>query len=30
MYGIKSKETRPGLGEVHNVCKECVGITVGF
>ena len=24
---LKSKETRPGWGEVHNVCKACVGIT---
>ena len=21
--GIKSKETRPGWGEAHNVCKAC-------
>ena len=28
--GIKSKETRPGWGEAHNVYKACVGITEEF
>ena len=28
--GIKSKETRPGWGEAHNVYKTCVGTTEGF
>ena len=28
--GIKSKETRPGWGEAHNVYKACVGTTEGF
>ena len=28
--GIKSRETRPGWGEAHNVYKACVGTTEGF
>ena len=28
--GIKSKETRLGWGEAHNVRKACLGITEGF
>ena len=28
--GIKSRETRPGWGEAHNVYKTCVGTTEGF
>ena len=28
--GIKSKETRLGCGEAHNVRKACIGITDGF
>ena len=28
--GIKSRETRPGWGEAHNVYKPCVGTTEGF
>ena len=28
--GIKSKETRVGWGEAHNVRKACMGITEGF
>ena len=28
--GIKSRETRPGWWEAHNVYKACVGTTEGF
>ena len=28
--GIKSRETRPGWGEAHNVYNACVGTTEGF
>ena len=28
--GIKSRETRPGWWEAHNVYKVCVGTTEGF
>ena len=28
--GIKSRETRPGWCEAHNVYKACVGTTEGF
>ena len=28
--GIKSRETRPGWCEAHNIYKACVGTTEGF